>query len=302
MGIHLGNDLLAKREDNPTGFWEDGAVFEINQRLQSLAGADGYTLALSRKNIEQAAEYSGLRSQAVELVKDRLAQYPTWGFKDPHSCRLMFFWNEVFQILGKKPAYIVALRNPISVADSLLSRDRLRPAVSYALWLEYTILAVQDTRRRPQMVVSYERLLQEPREQIMRIARFLELESQVQMAQVETYRKEFLDPSLEHSRYPRESLDRRCRDIPLVSQVYELLSQRAEDRIGDEEFWSQWNALYARYGKEFPDFVKNRLWMLKSDLRITPPWHKWWLRLRQRGISEIGRLFRKAISKLAGHR
>ncbi len=46
LGVYLGNDFLSPQPDNPTGYWEDRNIFEINERLLAVFGLKWEDVAL----------------------------------------------------------------------------------------------------------------------------------------------------------------------------------------------------------------------------------------------------------------
>ena len=38
LGVYLGNNFLGAKPDNPTGYWEDRNIYEINERLLAVLG------------------------------------------------------------------------------------------------------------------------------------------------------------------------------------------------------------------------------------------------------------------------
>ena len=46
LGVYLGNDFLCAKPDNPTGYWEDRNIYEINERLLAVLGLKWEDLGL----------------------------------------------------------------------------------------------------------------------------------------------------------------------------------------------------------------------------------------------------------------
>ena len=59
----------------------------------------------------------------------------TFGFKNPRMARLLPFWQAVFNELDISPSYVIAIRNPKGVAQSLQKRAGFDFEKSYYLWL-----------------------------------------------------------------------------------------------------------------------------------------------------------------------
>ena len=46
LGVYLGNDFLSPQPDNPTGYWEDRKICELNERLLAAFGLKWEDVAL----------------------------------------------------------------------------------------------------------------------------------------------------------------------------------------------------------------------------------------------------------------
>ena len=46
LGVYLGNDFLSPQPDNPTGYWEDKNICELNERLLAVFGLRWEDVAL----------------------------------------------------------------------------------------------------------------------------------------------------------------------------------------------------------------------------------------------------------------
>ncbi|MNP59484.1 hypothetical protein D3C76_1544830 [compost metagenome] len=71
--------------------------------------------------------------------------------------------------------YIICLRNPLNVAASLQKRDRFTTDKSLALWTLYVMSCLYYTIDEKRIVVSYDRLLEQPVETGEKISRFLNI-------------------------------------------------------------------------------------------------------------------------------
>src|SRR5579871_5409331 len=124
LGVPLGDNLLAAGPDNPKGFWEDVDCIALNEELLSRVHSAYDRLGLAWRFSEHDPAISALRVRAVQLIKRKLAQHGgIWGFKDPRTSRLVPFWRDVIEACGATASYVIALRNPLSVALSFEKRN-----------------------------------------------------------------------------------------------------------------------------------------------------------------------------------
>jgi hypothetical protein len=205
LGAELGERLMPPDPYNPRGFWEDLDVVGINQRVLAALARDWRSPTLIDAAGWDSAVLAPMASEAEQLLKSRLEQYRTWGFKDPRLCLLLPFWQPVFQRLGLRESYVIALRNPRAVADSLATRDQIFPELSHLLWLQHLDAALLNTAGKPRVVVDYDEMLCKPRAQLCRIAKELEFAPPAADDPVlHSYETGFLDPKLRHHQHSCE--------------------------------------------------------------------------------------------------
>ncbi|MDZ4728856.1 MAG: hypothetical protein SH820_02815 [Xanthomonadales bacterium] len=232
LGVELGEDLYPAGFDNPTGFWEDQSVLEINDQLLACQGSGYVRLALAWEQFENEEEVSRLKSKATQLVSKKMIECKgIWGFKDPRTCRLLSFWAEIFQSLECKVSYVIALRNPVSVVVSLGERNNIPAERAYLLWLQHMLPAVLQTNDSDRVIVDYERLLNAPYEQLVRMSSSLNLPLPSRDSpSVREFENVFLQPHLCHSQFSLPELLRDNRAPVCVGSLYQLLALVASDQ------------------------------------------------------------------------
>ncbi len=233
LGVYLGNDFLDAQPENPTGYWEDKGIVGLNEWvLHGLHSNWDDVSPIDRRRIESWKMWKRRRA-AAKYVKRTFAQHPLWGFKDPRTIRVLPFWLRVMRKLGVNDTYVLAIRNPRSVAESLYKRQQMDVTTSYRLWLAYDMPFLRDLLDKPHVVVDFDLFVQEPRAQLERIARRLLLPplDDARSREVDRFAAEFLDDGLRHSRYTADDIDatnevgRATRDAYLA--LYEMATDEA---------------------------------------------------------------------------
>jgi GT2 family glycosyltransferase len=159
LGADVGPDVMPPGPDNPTGFWEHRGVVAANDRILAelgLSWRDPLPLPddwLSRSSLARSKE------SVCAMLEADFASSALPCIKDPRLCRLIPFWEQVFDALSWEPRYVLVGRNPLEIQHSLATRNGLRPGVSLLLWLRYSLEAERLTRSRQRAFVSYESLL-----------------------------------------------------------------------------------------------------------------------------------------------
>ncbi|MBL4670581.1 MAG: glycoside hydrolase family 99-like domain-containing protein [Flavobacteriales bacterium] len=245
LGAAVGKNIVPAGFDNPTGFWEDKDIVEINDRLLKLLGYSYESLALVPNNLYSDPRVESLKQEATELVRVKIAQSSLWAVKDPRISRLLSFWKPIFSHAGAEVEYVIAMRNPLSVVRSLEKRNQFPLQKSLLLWLEHYVGAVTGTHEATRIFVDYDRLLNNPRLELARLANALCLSGlDHDGSGIDEFVDTFLSKDLCHNQYTQEDLELAA-DIPVsVIQAYESLLEASKAQVSPtnitfEERWSQ---------------------------------------------------------------
>ena len=230
LGVELGDNLHPAGFDNPKGFWEDRDILGINEELLSHIGSAYDRLGLIGWDMQHDPVIESLKFKAVQFVHEKCDKNALWGFKDPRTARLLPFWQAVFEYVGCDVGYVIAIRNPISVAESLRLRNGFEPEKSFYLWFEHITPIILRTRGKTRVVVDYDRLLENSRVELLRIARVLGLPAPTPSA-LAAYENEFLEKGLRHTRFTSQDLSLYPSVPPQVITAYDLLVKLALDDI-----------------------------------------------------------------------
>lgn len=232
LGVDLGESLLEPGpSENPLGFWEDRDVVELNQRLLVALGSNWDRTAEINQRALPDGDLEDFVNQATELLSAKLADRSVWAFKDPRTSRLLWFWKRVFARLQiEDVSYVLCLRNPLSVSDSLFARNAMDRAVSILLWGVYMVDALQQIDSSRTVVVDYDRIMEHGRDELRQVAEAIRLPLPDDGGE-SAYLDEFLSPTLRHSQYGIDQLrDCGLADRTMVS-LYASLKEVAEARL-----------------------------------------------------------------------
>lgn len=230
LGVDLGERLMsADVRMNARGFFEDIDVVAVDDALLRAHGADWKSVALLDAVDWDGEPHAAARAQARLLIAARVARAATYGCKDPRMARLLPFWQRVFADAGVADTYVIAVRHPRAVIDSLTARDGLDPRRSGWLWLTHLLCALRYTQHRPRVIVDYDRLLDSPEQELSRMARALG--APVPAAgdpAVADYTSRFLAREMRHAQYAAADLDPDTVP-PLVPEAHALAQRLARD-------------------------------------------------------------------------
>ncbi|MEQ8927621.1 MAG: sulfotransferase, partial [Fulvivirga sp.] len=171
MGLYFGTEGISTRanEENPKGFWERKDVRELNDYILQENGFDW----------NQIAGFEGLQTFSEESITQfdkkakqliiNLDAFRPWFLKEPRFCLTLPLWKRHLEV----PIIIFIYRHPLEVAKSLEYRNGYSLEYGLAMWERYTELAIEHSAGFPSLVVSYNKLLENPGEVINIIHEFL---------------------------------------------------------------------------------------------------------------------------------
>jgi hypothetical protein len=233
MGVDLGANLIAPDPNNQAGYFEHAGIVQLHEELLEV---------IDRRwtGPKGTLDYpdSWWLWPKVQLIVERLKEVTKletaerkgiWGFKDPRTSRLIPLWNRIFDDLGFEPYYILAVRDPIAVAQSIQKRDGLKPSHSQLLWLVHNMDAIIDAGPRLICISDYDAWLTAPMQQMDYLA------DSIGITLIdETIRNHMLNvirPDLCHSEsitYPF---------LPFVEELSDALERSARSGYLHEEVW-----------------------------------------------------------------
>lgn len=172
-GVHLGDetDLLGPAPDNEDGFWEHRGIVEVNDRLLEAAGW-AWDRVPSPDVCRSARWDEPTRIKAKDLVGSLWGSGRPWGWKDPRATITLPFWRDLVDELR----VVIALRDPLEVAASLLKRNGLPLEKGLALWRAYQEHAAAVTAGLPTLVVHFGELVAHPEQETRRLLEFAGLD------------------------------------------------------------------------------------------------------------------------------
>lgn len=262
LGVYLGNDFLDAQPENPTGYWEDRNLVALDDRVLESFGLRWDGIGRIDPRGFESRKVRKLQREAASYCRKRLASRTLWGFKDPRAIRVLPFWQNVLRDCGAQDSYVVATRNPRSIAASLFARQGMIPDDAYRLWLVHMVPFLHTIARAPFVVVDYDLLMQQPRRELARMGRALKLEAG---DEADRFVAEFLNPSLRHSSFSFDDLEDATPAAQLTKTAYALLFGLAQDRLDPRVFWPSWREIEVQVAALIPaaDPSRDRPFSLK---------------------------------------
>ncbi len=145
LGVFFGSpaSLMPPGSDNPSGYWENRAVKELDDELLAQLGGTWDVPPVLTKGWQFDAALDQLRARAADILDHdlELATSPGLvGWKEPRLSVLLPFWRTVIPI----DTTVLVVRDPREVAASLEKRNRMPVAEASLLWLRYLLAVAAD--------------------------------------------------------------------------------------------------------------------------------------------------------------
>jgi hypothetical protein len=171
LGVELGPEarLMHPGPDNPVGFWEHGEFVALNKKILSQLGGNWHEPPVFEPGWEVSPGLSDLRGAALELIDREFGSAEIWGWKDPRTSLTVSFW----QRLVPGMSYVICLRNPLDVAQSLSRRDGFSAAKAGRLWVTYVEASLRGTADRDPLIMFYEDVMADWPRELARLSAFI---------------------------------------------------------------------------------------------------------------------------------
>jgi O-antigen biosynthesis protein len=159
LGADIGRCLLPAKEDNTAGFWELEEIVKVHDELLASLGLSWHTTETLPANWWEDPKVSAFKVRLIDVLRREFGNAEFVCLKDPRMSRLVPLWRSIFDEMSWTPHYLLTLRNPLEVAQSLSARHGFHVCKSHLLWLRHVLEAERWTRGQQRAYVSYEQLM-----------------------------------------------------------------------------------------------------------------------------------------------
>lgn len=230
LGVNLGTNLMNPSEDNPKGYFENNNIYQLNENILKCLNSSWDDLFQLPDKWWEKEELRVYKEEAIGIIKKELSHEEIFGIKDPRLCILFPFWQDIFKELNIKPYYIILVRDPLEVAESLKKRDGFSPEKSIILWMRHMLDAEFYSRDFPRVFISFDELLKDPERIIKKISSSLNIKFPKGYRDVKSDIKQFLEPGLKHYTLIPDNLNRDLLEI-IFDYYHLLLNLIREEKI-----------------------------------------------------------------------
>jgi hypothetical protein len=251
LGLDAPIDLLPPTSDNPKGYFESTGISSENDRLLAVLGTSwrlenplprGWIdsqLTLNWQNALLGKLHESFRGVGFPIVKD------------PRFCVLLAGLSSWLQAMVVDFSFVLIVRHPLEVVQSLLARplDPIAKDLSLRLWIESVLSSERITRGMQRMVITADDLFESPACVQSELQSFIGLGSSEQECKKLS---SFVDPELRHHRFigvthSRPSLGVNESDLleDLAMRIYEEVESNQRSLRSEylDEFYSLWTQI-----------------------------------------------------------
>ena len=176
LGFDLGNPetLAEAKSDNPTGFWEQLPIQDLNSRMLQHVGREWDTFAPLPDTAHVEVE-TRFGEEVRSLIAETFGDRPAILWKDPRGVLLYPVWAAAFKELGYANKVVLGIRHPSEVAASLHQRNGFPRLKGIAIWVAYYAQIINTIGETPLGVVEYGALLENWRQELSHCLNALDL-------------------------------------------------------------------------------------------------------------------------------
>jgi GT2 family glycosyltransferase len=198
LGISFGQNLMAAKEDNERGFFENQLIYEINESiLRAIDSSWDDVFPLPSYWWKQRV-LSVYRNRIIEVFDNEFEGAELFGIKDPRMCILFPYWQDILKKMRISPSFVIPIRHPLEVAQSLEKRNGLPIRNGIFLWMKYMMDAEYHSRGFKRVLVSFDKLLFNTEDTIGHVANTLGLNFPWKWEDEKRAIEDFLDAEIKH--------------------------------------------------------------------------------------------------------
>src|SRR6476659_3545113 len=156
LGADSPKRVMPPDSRNQTGYWEPLWMTRLHDEIFRSMSSGWDDVTHPPASWFRSATAREFEERAAQLLREDYGDSRLFVVKDPRMSRTLPFWRSAFANYGTDPSYVIVVRNPIEIANSLKARDGMARDRSLLLYLQDTLAVELETRESPRVFVSYE--------------------------------------------------------------------------------------------------------------------------------------------------
>ena len=198
FGAATPQQQIPASAQNAKGFFEAVKVARLNDKLLLKDGLTWDSWGTVRDQSQDSDQLKFFIDQACDILQNEFGTAKLVALKDPRICRLVPFWSDALRTWKRTPLYVLALRHPMEVAQSLETRNGFGVPQALLLWMAYVLDSEANTRGLPRATTTFDLLLTDPTGSLKKIHQTLGLPMARPTKERQKEIGAFLAPNLRH--------------------------------------------------------------------------------------------------------
>ena len=162
LGANLGGSLMSANQPNQSGYFDNQDIVLIHDILLRDLKCRWDMVGSLPKDWHKSEAAAQAKEKIGRLLDREFTHSRLWVISDPRLCRMMPLWQDVFQQRQIDPIFVIMIRHPFEVAQSLKSRDGFDLLKGHLLWLNHCRQAMSVCRDQKHIILTYDQLLSDP--------------------------------------------------------------------------------------------------------------------------------------------
>jgi hypothetical protein len=225
-GAKLPRNLMAPNAYNVDGYWEPMDVATFNDKVLSELDSGWSDIFGPRGPRSKRLNLERYVPDAMSILNDNYGDHPFIVLKEPRINLLLDLWKTALETKAYRTSFVVMVRNPVEISESLKKRDKFIFNKSILLWTNYMLAAEIETRHENRIFVSYDNLLSSPEDVIDKIETSLGLNFPRRSLNAQIEIEAFLSSDRKH--HSVSGATNRLKRFPIVERFYQSLNSAAE--------------------------------------------------------------------------
>ncbi|ETD85300.1 glycosyl transferase family 1 [Rhodobacter capsulatus YW1] len=228
-GYALPTELIGANESNPTGHWEPLVLNTLNEEFLKTIGSawsDWSHIDFDALPEEVSAAY---RSDLRSWLRTEKGNRYSLVLKEPRVCRLAPPVIEALAEEGFETRVILPYRNPLDVARSLESRDRIPLRRGVLLWMRHVLDAEMFSRGLRRSFVDYAGLMADWATETERLSRDLGLDRLGRIDEIAEEADSFISEEYRHHAGDTGTLEAIDYTAGMALKIYRALADLCAD-------------------------------------------------------------------------
>ncbi len=226
-GADMPEHVIKAASDNPLGFWEPRDVVALNDEILRTVGSDWDDIFGARVDGLTRPLWADFLPRARSVLALNYAGKALAVMKDPRVSLLTPLWRQALAEEGFESVFVIMVRDPIEVAQSIAARDEATVQASVLAWLSHMIAVERDTRDAKRVFVRYSDLVDNWRPVLDRVGSALSVALPV-TPKVADEISRFLSRSARHHTSDPSTWIERSDLWPGVAEAWRWLIEAAE--------------------------------------------------------------------------